>query len=379
MKRVTLAGLAFLAFATPSTAQEAVSLATTANLIRAAEKSAKDPIGWAEDLLEVLELHRMPQSRENICSAIAIIDQESGFTANPAVPGLGKLSEAALRSKLAGYPLIGSRLLSFLEENPSRDDSYMLRIRRATTERDLDMAYRAMVADAASRSNLGILVSSGFFNSFIEERNEVSTIGSMQVSVKFSLDVANKRRWLPMSLNDIYAVRDELYTRRGGMYYGVKQLLGYETGYDKKIFRFADFNAGRYASRNAAFQKMISALSGEELVADGDLLAYDKSGTARSKPSSAEKAVRRAVAKHHLALTDKDIRRDLLLEKQAGFATTPTFQWLRRTYANIMGKEAAFAAIPEIDLKSPKIKRHMTTGIFAETVNKRYQACMAKK
>lgn len=379
MKQPFLAALLGLCLLAPAHAQEAVSLATTANLVRAAEKSSKDPIGWAEDLLDVLNLNRLPQSRENICSAIAVIDQESSFNANPQVPGLGKISEAALREKMAAYPLIGSRVIAYLESTPSAQDNYMLRIRRAVTERDLDMVYRALVADAASRSNLGILVSSGFFNPFIEERNQISTIGSMQVSVKFSLDVANDRRWLPMSLNDVYAVRDELYTRHGGMYYGVKQLLGYDTGYDKKIYRFADYNAGRYSSRNAAFQKMVSALSGESLVADGDLLAYDKSGSAKSSVSSAERAIRTAVAKHHLALTDKNIRRDLLLEKEQGFATTPTFQWLKRTYANIMGREAPFAAVPEIDLKSPKIRRHMTTAIFAEMVNKRYQACMAKK
>ena len=79
-----------------------------------------------------------------------------------------------------------------------------------------------------------------------------------------------------MSLDDDYAVRDELYTRHGGMYYGVLQLLGYETGYDRKIYRFADFNAGRYSSRNAAFQKQIAVLSGQPLASDGDLLLYDK-------------------------------------------------------------------------------------------------------
>ena len=64
-----------------------------------------------------------------------------------------------------------------------------------------------------------------------------------------------------MTLDDVYAVRDQLYTRQGGMYYGVKQLLGYDTGYAQKIFRFADFNAGRYASRNAAFQQVVATLS----------------------------------------------------------------------------------------------------------------------
>ncbi len=360
-------------------AEDSVSVAATANLIRAAEKGVKDTIGWAEDLLDVLKLHNLAQSRENVCSLIAVIDQESGFVPNPAVPGLGRISEQALREKLAGYPVVGALFLSFLDSTPSKADSYLSRIRKATTERDLDMVFRAIVADAAGRSNLGAIVNSGFFNRMIEQRNEVNTIGSMQVSVKFAVEAANRRRWLPMSLADVYAIRDQLYSRHGGMYYGALLLLGYETGYDRKIYRFADFNAGRYASRNAAFQQMVSALSGDKLVADGDLLAYGKDGTAKTQASNAEKAVRQAVARHKLQLSDKDIRRDLLLEKDKRFGTSQTYQLLRARFRIIMGKDAPYAAIPEIDLKSPKIRRQMTTAIFAESVNKRYQACIGKK
>lgn len=365
--------------ASPALAEDGISVAQTANFIRAAEKSVKDTIGWAEDLLDVLKQHGFPRSRENVCSLIAVIDQESGFVANPVVPGLGRISEQALQQKLRGYPVVGAVMLSFLETNPSKTDSYLQRIRKATTERDLDMVYRAIVADAAGRSNLGVIVNSGFFNRMIEDRNEVSTIGSMQVSVKFAIDADNQRRWLPMSLTDVYAVRDKLYSRHGGMYYGALLLLGYETGYDRKVYRFADFNAGRYASRNAAFQKMVTALSASRLVADGDLLAYNKNGSAKPAASDVEKAVREAVKRHAIGLTDKDIRRDLLLEKDKSFGTTQTYQWLRARYRIIMGKDAPYAAVPEIDLKSPKISRKMTTAIFADTVNKRYQACMAKK
>ena len=62
----------------------------TATLIRAAEKTVKDPAGWAADLLDVLQLHGLPASKENICASIAVIDQESNFVANPAVAGLGQ-------------------------------------------------------------------------------------------------------------------------------------------------------------------------------------------------------------------------------------------------------------------------------------------------
>jgi hypothetical protein len=212
----------------------------------------------------------------------------------------------------------------------------------------------------------------------IESRNDIDTAGSMQVSVKFSVDVANRRRWLPMQLSDVYSVRDELYTRRGGMFYGILQLLGYESGYDRKVYRFADYNAGRYASRNAAFQQAIATLSGEKLALDGDLLLYE-AGIAMSKASASEKAIRRISEELKLDLDDKRIRKDLLREKTEDFISTRTFMRVRDVFRIKTGKDAPFAVIPEIDLSSPKISRHMTTRTFAESVNKRYQSCIGAK
>jgi Protein of unknown function (DUF1615) len=350
-----------------------------AKLIVAAEKDVKEPRGWATDLLDGMQLNGLPARRENICAAIAIIDQESSFVADPPVTGLGKISEAALRAKLDKVPVLGRLALHFLEITPSKSDNYLARIRSARTERDLDLTYRAMVADAAKQSSLGVIVNSGLLNKQIEGRNEIDTIGSMQVSVDFALDVAKRRRWLPMSLYDVYAVRDELYTRHGGMYYGILLLLGYETGYDRKLYRFADFNAGRYASRNAAIQKQVAELSGEALATDGDLLLYDSSGKASNVTSKTEKALRGVLKTSSFELSDEDIRKDLLREKENSFAQTLTFAALRATYAQTMNKNPAYATVPEISLTSPKIRSKMTTRIFAESVNRRYQACIAQK
>ncbi len=357
----------------------ALSPPDVTRLITAIEKTVKEPLGWAADLLDVMQLHDIPASQENICAAIAVIDQESNFVADPAVAGLGKISEAALRAKMDRLPVLGRLALHFLETTPTPEDNYLARISSAHTERDLDMTYRAMVADAAKRSSLGVIVSSGLLNSEIEGRNEISTIGSMQVSVEFAVDTAKRRRWLPMALEDVYAVRDELYTRHGGLYYGVLQLLGYDTGYDRKIYRFADYNAGRYASRNAAFQKQVMELSGDTLATDGDLLLYDTSGKARATVSDTEKALRKALQGSSFELPDPDIRRDLLQEKENAFVHTLTFNALRQAYRQKTNAAPEFARLPDIALSSPKITSRMTTKIFAESVNRRYQACMARK
>jgi hypothetical protein len=358
---------------------QALSPSGVARLITAAEKNVKDTRGWADDLLDVLKLHDLPASKENICAAIAIIDQESSFVADPAVAGLGKISEKALRAKMDKVPVLGRIALHFLEITPSPADNYLARIRAARTERDLDLVYRAMVADAAKQSGLGPVINSGLLNRQIDGRNEIDTIGSMQVSVDFALEVAKRRRWLPMSLDDVYALRDELYTRHGGMYYGVLLLLGYETGYGRKLYRFADFNAGRYSSRNAAFQSQIAELSGSALATDGDLLLYDNSGKVGGGVSNTEKALRAVLKNSNFELTDEDIRKDLLREKDNDFVKTLTYSALRATYEQVTMKRPAFAMVPNIILSSPKIRSKMTTRIFAESVDRRYQSCMARK
>ena len=351
-----------------------LSIEQTTKLIQAARKSAVDPRGWAIDLLDVLRSQNQPPSRENVCSAIAIIDQESNFVADPAVAGLGVLAEKTLRAKADRIPILGRMAMQFLETTPSSNDSYMERIRSARTERDLDMTYRSMVEDAGKRSSLSLVVESGLLNQLIEDRNDINTIGSMQVSVRFALENAKRRRWLPMTLTDVYAVRDDLYTRHGGLYYGVLQLLDYESGYNRKIFRFADYNAGRYASRNAAFQGIISTLSNLKLTKDGDLLLYNKDQQPLKKVSESEKALRSIIAKYKLGIDDPSLRADLLKEKDTSFISTQIYREVRK----LMKQPVAFAEIPSIELNSPKIKHHMTTQNFAQSVDRRYQKCVGK-
>jgi Protein of unknown function (DUF1615) len=371
--------LIFIFCAQTARADSVVSVAQTIRLIKAAEKSVSDAQGWAIDLHDVLQQHGLPETRENLCAAIAVIDQESNFKADPPVSGLGKLSEQALREKFSKIPVGGGVALRWLENNPTPQASFMSRIRNAKTERDLDLAFRSLVDYAGKTTSLEVVLKLGLLNKFIEEKNEIDTAGSMQVAVKFALADAKKRRWLPMTLSDVYAVRDYLYTRQGGMFYGVKQLLDYDTGYNQKIYRFADFNAGRYASRNAAFQLVVAKLSGQRLALDGDLLRYGKDGQPLRTVTSTEKAIRLANTKHKLGLDDKTIRADLLKEKDVGFTSTRSFISLRDRYAATTHTAAAFAALPDIALSSPKLSRSFSTKRFAESVNTRYQACMKLK
>ena len=376
LSRLVVSLLMLSSLAHAVAASDIITPAQTARLIKSAKSSVVDATGWAIDLHTVLAAQDMPAERQNVCAAIAVIAQESGFVANPVVPGLGKISEQAIRDKFGRIPLAGSIAIAWLEKHPTPDANFMARIRAARTERDLDLTYRSLVGYAGKTSNLDVVLQLGLLNQVIEERNQINTVGSMQVAVKFALDEEKKIRWLPMTLNDDYAVRDRLYTREGGMYYGIKQLLGYDTGYTQKIFRFADYNAGRYASRNAAFQALVVQLSGVGLATDGDLLSYDKKGNALGIVTNSEKAIRIIAKKRTLGLSDAQIRKDLLQEKSQDFAGTQTFLRLRSITT---GKPLPFATVPQIALNSPKIKNGFTTARFATRVNERYQACIGVK
>jgi hypothetical protein len=192
------------------------------------------------------------------------------------------------------------------------------------------------------------------------------------VSIAFAEAHAGAKTY-PYPVNG--SIRHEVFTRRGGLYFGIAHLLDYHAPYDSPVYRFADFNAGRYASRNAAFQLAVTAASGIPLVLDGDLLRYEK-GRPVEEPGSTELAVR-ALAKR-LDMTNAQIRRDLELGRTQDFERSRLYARLFALAEKASGKPLPRAAMPNIRLKSPKITRKLTTDWFANRVAGRYRSCLAR-
>ncbi len=337
----------------------------------------KDGAGWGADVFAALERNGIGATRSNFCAVMAVIEQESTYTANPEVRGLGKMAEKEIAARLSGLPLPKAAVLGvnwFLASKPSPEKSYLRLIRAARTERDLDLVFRNLAFFLFREYASTRLLNTGALARRVDAVNPVSTLGSMQVSIAYVIAEVEEARGRRLGIPAIWKLRDELYTRAGGVNYGTRMLLGYRADYASRIHVFADYNAGRYASRNAAFQHMVAKLSGETLALDGDLLIYE-GGKPKSSPSATEKALRTL----RLGLTESDIRADLLREKHNGFRETRLYGQVAHAYAERTGSAPPYAMIPQIRLSSPKLSRNMTTERFARAVMRRYESCMAAK
>jgi hypothetical protein len=361
-----------------------LSAKQTEHLIERAAPGINNGFEWAKDLRSTLESQHLELSHENICAMIAIISQESSFAANPGISGLSEKSIHALAVKWVKIPQLGQHnvrsLVAWLKRKPNVRNSYWRRFRNIKTESELDRTYRKMMADnlLSHGQSDKLLQDNGLLRDLVEDNNEIDSIGSMQVAVSFAVQTEEQRLKRLLTLGEIWAIRDRMYTRKGGMYYGALLLLGYDVGYDKKLYRFADFNAGRFASRNAAFQTTVAELFGKPLTADGDLLIYDQQGKPTSTISNSEHAINETIQKYHLGLTAAEIRNDLLQEKQLNFSHTKTYQIIRKHYQQLTKKQALNAIVPNIVLHSEKNTEMMTTEKFTNRVNNRYQQCMGK-
>ncbi|MCK5902056.1 MAG: DUF1615 family protein [Cocleimonas sp.] len=349
-----------------------LSVAQVNNLVRQAEPQLKNRRIWAVGILKALKRNGFQQNRSNVCSVIAIVDQESSFRVNPSVKNLGKIATTAILKRLDSLPLVGSVIKKWLENKPTKKNSYLKIMGRAQTERDLDRIYRHMISSVFLVSSLSKIM---LVRNLIENNNEINTIGSMQVSTSFAIEEEEKHKGTH-SLDQIWKLRESMYTLNGGLHYGVLLLLGYRADYINKVHHFADYNAGRYASRNAGFQFVIEKLSKKSLAKDGDLLRYRSGKKPSFFKSTTEKHINEIAFQYKLRLTSSQIRKDLKKEKTQQFTQTKTYQLLRRLYRKKTKRHPPYAVIPSIQLKSEKTSRILTTKRFATVVHGRYQRCM---
>lgn len=342
-----------------------------------------DRQSWAQDIFDITEELKIPRSKDHICTIIAIVDQESNFVANPNVPGLGTKAVAEVSTRLKekfedklgvtlGGP-IADYFEQVLKNQPSPEDNYLKQMSRVKNEEQLDVLYRQIFDYMSKHYHVSALTGAAKLvgQDFAEKLNPITTLGSMQVHINYAKE--NKR-----SSMGINALRDDLYTQYGGLYYGIHRLMMYPANYDKPIYRFADYNSGMYSSRNAAFQKMVNKVADVDLTLDGDLLSYDKNGDIRPATTDTETALITLFSQNNVLVTARQLRNDLKKEKEKAFEKTQTYTAVAKIYKEKTGKDAIYAIMPEVIISGPKLSRDYNTNWYASRVNGRYETCMQR-
>ncbi|HDX8592202.1 TPA: DUF1615 domain-containing protein [Aeromonas dhakensis] len=317
-------------------------------------RNVVDKPGWANDVVTALTSQGLTVSDHNVCTVLAVAEQEATYQADPVVPGLGKIAWKEINAR-AGKLLIPEFVVrTALSIKSPTGKTYAERIDKLRTEREMSEIFEDMIGEVPMGKQL-------FGN-----MNPVRTGGPMQVSVAFA--EANTRGY-PYPVKD--SIRHEVFTRRGGIWFGTKHIFGYPADYPDTLYRFADFNAGWYASRNAAFQAAVSRLSGKTLALDGDLIRYDS-----DLPGKTELAVH-AIA-GQLSMSKQAIHQSLKLGDTTEFSQSDLYHRVFTLADQKAGKRLPRAILPGIQLKSPKITRNLTTAWFAKRVDEREQRCVQK-
>jgi hypothetical protein len=341
----------------PTAAPPALNPTDAHALIEASlPQNVADRAGWATDMYTALTVLTVAPNRENICAVVAVIEQESGFRVDPAIPGLGVIARKEINSRAerAHVPMLIVNGVLQLKSSDGR--SYGERIDAAKTEKDLSDAYEDLLAAVPLGRTL------------FADRNPIRTRGPMQVNVVFAEQFS---AGAPYPYPVKVSIGDELFTRRGSVYFGVAHLLDYRAPYDQFLYRFADFNAGQYASRNAAFQSAVGAASGIALLADGALLPHDSDA---NKPGDTELAVRALAAR--LKMSEGAIHAALAEGKTKAFEATTLYQRVFAMADQKAGRRLPRALVPRIKLGGPKIKRSLTTDWYAHRVDDRFKRCL---
>lgn len=336
-------------------------------LIRPAEVRARivpllpagvsDPQGWATDITAAFLAQNIAPSHSHLCSVLAVIGQESGFKVNPVVPGLGRIARREIDKRAAARHVPGFVVDAALWLKSPDGKRYSYRLEHARTEHELSSTFD----DFIGMVPLGKRLFGGF--------NPIHTAGPMQVSVSFAQAHA---QGYPYPVKG--SIRHEVFSRRGGVYFGVAHLFGYPAPYTQPIYRFADFNAGWYSSRNAAFQQAVSLASGIELALDGDVVTPGAGPTA--PVGATERAVRSLAGR--LDLDNAQIHRALEQGESADFAETDVYTRVFALAEKVERRPLPRAVLPGITLHSPKITRWLTTAWFAKRVEARWQQCMQR-
>lgn len=317
---------------------------------------------WSDNIFASFTQLKIPYSPQYFCAVLAVAEQESGFNPDPVVPNLSNIVWKQIEERRKKY-MIPSIVVDAAMLKTSPDGrSYKERVNALRTKRQMNQLYGDMIRELP------------YGQQMLADKNPIRDGGPMQVSVAFAH--TQVRAWpYPWPYRDL---RDEVFSLRGSVYFGTAILLQYAAPYDDMVYRFADYNAGRYSSRNAAFQAAVARLTGRRLSLDGDLMLYsDKMNRVFSGAASDTQRALVAIAPR-LQMSPAAIVADLKQEKLSSFDRTALYQKVYAEADRVAGRKLPREAIPQIVLVSPKLSHRLTTEWFARRVDGRYRNCLKR-
>jgi hypothetical protein len=347
-----------------------------------------DPEQWIRDLNEVMfDLKTDCASDDFLLLVLTTIQMESNVHIDPPVgnANLEELYANRLKGFRQEHPLEAAALnLSGLDEQlraKLRKDTRKAKVR---TEADLDRYVLTDLRPWLLRTLQGDYhLTEGMAEGIVGRAvpDPVHTIGPMQVDVDKAYRNALKRgEKVPSVLAmKTWLLDPETALKRGlreGVYLLHLTFQNYLPRMDRDnavLFSAADYNAGEFSSRNAAFQDRVAILTGKKLVLDGDLLLY-RGGVPDEARSKTEGGTLDLLQSQ---MTPEQIRRDLLLEKEPGFLETRTAQAVCVMFQNRRKSPCAPAKLP-VGAANPTAENKwgmtLTPANYAYGYVKRYMA-----
>lgn len=293
--------------------------------------SVKDRSEWADALATTFKSQKIAPTEENICSVLAVAQQRSMYQSDPVVPGLNKIAWKEIDRRAESMHIPVFLVHTALKITSPNGKSYGERLDTVKTERQLSAIFDDFI-NMVPMGQAVWLAESGTYRRSDAGKHRICG-KSIPTAIRGRSTVRCVRKSSPCAV---------------GCGFGTYHLLNYPANYDKPLYRFADFNAGWYASRNAAFQNAVSRASCVKLALDGDLIAYGS-----SEAGSTERAVRKISTK--LEMSNSDIRRQLEKGDSLAFEKTDLYKQVFALAEKKSGKALPRAILPGIQLESPKI------------------------
>ena len=316
-----------------------------------------DRAGWEADIYAGFTALSVPPTKANSCAVAAVIEQESGFRVDPVIPGLPAIAWREIDERAAGAGVPSVLVHGVLQLNSSTGRSYSDRIGSARTEKELSDVFEDFIDSVPMGHTL------------FAEHNPIRTRGPMQVHILFAEKFAKEKTY-PYPVKR--SVADEVFSRRGGIYFGIAHLLDYQAPYDRYLYRFADFNAGRFASRNAAFQhsrershrhpvgcRRLPAAARESFGRHG------RHGEGGARIESATEFERCGHSRRARNRQNRKFRKD-----------RSVYSRLRPCRSDSQTGPCREHRSRRLNCMGPKLTRKLTTEWYANRVNERFERCL---